>query len=301
VSTKITEIAGRKLSLSNLEKDLYPSYGFTKAHVLEYYRLVSRFILPYLKNRALTLKRYPNGVEGEFFFEKRCPAHHPPWVATAKIPQHKEEPITACLVNDLNTLMWVENLASLELHVPLARADSPETPDSVVFDLDPGEGAGILDCARVALILRDLLSGLKLTSLIKTSGMKGLHAYVPLNTRGITFEDTKKFSKSVAEVLQHNYPDLVTAKMAKEMRRKKVFINWSQNDHAKTMVCVYSLRASKKPVVSFPLDWKEVEMLTEQKNPEKFSILHSEAVRRLEKTGDLFSEMITKKQRLPNR
>ncbi len=300
MSTKITEIAGRKLSLSNLEKDLYPSFGFTKAHVLEYYRLASKFILPHLSDRAVTLKRYPNGVQEKFFFEKRCPSHRPPWVKTAQIPQHDGEQMTVCLVNDLNTLMWVENLASLELHVPLARADSPETPNSVVFDLDPGEGAGILQCARVALILRDLLSEVKLTSFIKTSGMKGLHIYVPLNCKETTFEDTKKFSKSVAEVLQSNYPDLVTAKMAKEQRKKKVFINWSQNDHSKTTVCVYSLRASQKPAVSFPLSWKELENLNAQDNPEKFQVLPAEAISRLASIGDLFSGMITKKQRLPN-
>ena len=212
---------GERLSLSNLEKDLYPSYGFTKAHVLEYYRRISTFILPHLKDRALTLKRYPEGVEKEFFFEKRCPSHRPSWVTTAEIPQDDGERMTVCLVNDLNTLIWVENLASLELHVPLARADSPETPDSMVFDLDPGDQAGILDCARVALILRDLLSQLRLASYVKTSGQKGLHVYVPLNRKETTFEETKKFSKAVAEVLHRNYPDLVTAKMAKEQRKSK--------------------------------------------------------------------------------
>ena len=207
--------------------------------------------------------------------------------------------MTVCLVNDLNTLIWVENLASLELHVPLARADSPETPDSMVFDLDPGDQADILDCARVALILRDLLSPLRLTGYVKTSGKKGLHVYVPLNRKETTFEDTKKFSKAVAEVLQRNYPDLVTAKMAKEERKKKVFINWSQNDSSKTMVCVYSLRAREKPFVSFPLAWKELEDLAGQGDPEKLQILHSEALRRTEKEGDLFREVLVKKQKLP--
>jgi bifunctional non-homologous end joining protein LigD len=300
VNRKVAEIAGRRLSLSNLEKDLYPSYGFTKAHVLEYYRRISQFILPHLKGRALTLKRYPDGVEKEFFFEKRCPSHRPSWVTTATITQHGGEDMTVCLVNDLNTLIWVENLASLELHVPLARADSPETPDVLVFDLDPGAGADIFDCSRVALILKDLLSGLKLASFVKTSGMKGLHVYVPLNQKETTFEDTKKFSKSVAEVLQRNYPDLVTAKMAKELRRKKVFINWSQNDPSKTTICVYSLRAREKPIVSFPLAWAQLENLSKRTDPEKLQVLQSEAVSKLEKAGDLFREIITKKQRLPH-
>ena len=296
---KVAEVAGRRLFLSNLEKDLYPAYGFTKAHILEYYRGISPFILPHLQDRALTLKRYPGGVEKEFFFEKRCPSYHPPWVATAEIPQDDGEQMTVCLVNDLSTLIWVENLASLELHVPLARAASPETPDALVFDLDPGEEAGILDCARVALILRDLLSQLQLAGYVKTSGRKGLHVYVPLNRKDTTFADTKKFSKAVAEVMQRNYPELVTAKMAKEERKKKVFINWSQNDHAKTMVCVYSLRAAEKPFVSFPLAWKDLEDLAGKGDPAKLYVLHAEALSRAEKNGDLFREVLTKKQRLP--
>jgi len=299
VSRKTVEIAGRRLSLSNLEKDLYPSYGFTKAHILEYYRRIAKFILPHLKDRALTLKRYPEGVEKDFFFEKRCPSHHPEWVKTAEVSPDEGGPMEVCLVNDLETLMWVENLASLELHVPLARADSPETPDSMVFDLDPGDGANILDCARVALILRDLLTHVRLASYVKTSGKKGLHVYVPLNCKETTFEDTKRFSKAVAEIMQKNYPNLVTAKMAKEYRKAKVFINWSQNDSSKTMICVYSLRAREKPIVSFPLAWKELENLSKQGDPEKLQIMHSEAVGRAEKQGDLFQEVLVKKQKLP--
>jgi bifunctional non-homologous end joining protein LigD len=300
VSPKVVEIAGRRLSLSNLEKDLYPSYGFTKAQILEYYRRIAKFILPHLQNRALTLKRYPEGVDQDFFFEKRCPAHHPPWVKTAEVRLEDKERMTVCLVNDLSTLMWVENLASLELHVPLARAGSPETPDSMVFDLDPGEPANLLDCARVALIIRDLLIPLHLTSYVKTSGQKGLHVYVPLNLAGTTFEDTKKFSKAVAEIMQKNYPDLVTAKMAKEYRQGRVFINWSQNDSKKTMICVYSLRAREKPIVSFPLAWSELENLAGQGDPGKFQVIYSEAVSRAEKQGDLFREMLVKQQKLPH-
>jgi bifunctional non-homologous end joining protein LigD len=298
VSRKVVEIAGRRLSLSNLDKDLYPSYGFTKAQILEYYRRIAKFILPHLQGRALTLKRYPEGVDQDFFFEKRCPSHRPAWAKTAEIRLDDGERITVCLVNDLETLMWVENLASLELHVPLARAASPETPDSMVFDLDPGAPANILDCARVALILRDLLTPLRLESLVKTSGQKGLHVYVPLNHTETTFEDTKKFSKAVAEIMQKNYPDLVTAKMAKEYRRGKVFINWSQNDSKKTMICIYSLRAREKPMVSFPLDWGELENLARQGDPEKVHIIYSEAVSRAEKQGDLFAEVLVKKQNL---
>lgn len=300
MSRKVVEISGRRLSLSNLEKDLYPSYGFTKAHILEYYRRIAKFILPHLKDRALTLKRYPEGVEKDFFFEKRCPSHRPGWLKTANVSRHSEETMTVCLVNDLETLIWVENLASVELHVPLARAGSPETPDSMVFDLDPGDRANILDCAKVALILLELLSGLGLASYVKTSGKKGLHVYVPLNRKETTFEDTKKFSKAVAIIMQKNYPDLVTAKMAKEYRKGRVFINWSQNDSSKTMICVYSLRARERPVVSFPLEWPELQSLAGQGDPEKLQVLHSEAVRRAEKQGDLFREVLVKKQKLPH-
>lgn len=300
MSRRIIEIAGRRLSLSNLEKDLYPAYGFTKAQILEYYRRMARFILPHLTDRALTFKRYPEGVDQDFFFEKRCPSHRPAWAKTAEVRQDDGELRTVCLVNDLSTLMWVENLASLELHVPLARAGSPETPDSLVFDLDPGEPANLLDCARLALVLRDLLSNLQLTCYAKTSGQKGLHVYIPLNRQETTFEDTKTFSKAVAAIMEKNYPDLVTAKMAKESRTGKVFINWSQNDSQKTMICVYSLRAREKPYVSFPRAWGELENFVLQQDPEKLQVLHSEAVSRAEKQGDIFQEVLVKKQKLPH-
>jgi len=299
VSRKLVEINGRRLPLANLEKDLYPAYGFPKARILEYYRRIAPFILPHLQDRALTFKRYPEGVDRDFFFEKRCPAHRPAWVKTAKVRQDDGELRTVCLVNDLSTLMWVENLASLELHVPLARAFSPETPDSLVFDLDPGEPANILDCARVALILRDLLSNLQLAGYVKTSGQKGLHVYVPLNRPETAFADTKIFTKAVAAILEKNYPDLVTAKMAKEYRTGKVFINWSQNDAAKTMICVYSLRAREKPYVSCPLAWEELENLAGEKDPEKLQVVSAEAVSRAGKQGDLFREVLEKKQKLP--
>jgi bifunctional non-homologous end joining protein LigD len=299
VSRTVVDIAGRRLSLANLEKELYPSCDFTKAHVLEYYRRMGPFILPHLKDRALTLKRYPDGVAGEFFFEKRCPPH-PAWVRTAGLLQDDGEQMTVCLVNDLATLIWVENLASLELHVPLARAASPRTPDAMVFDLDPGDGASILDCARVALILRELLARLKLAGYAKTSGQKGLHVYVPLNRPETTFEDTKTFSKAVAVILQKNYPDLVTAKMAKEQRTGRIFINWAQNDAAKTMACVYSLRARELPIVSFPLAWEELARLARQGDPARMLVDQAEAVERAEKAGDLFGEVLVKEQKLPH-
>ncbi len=294
------DVAGRRLSLSNLEKDLYPSYGFTKAHVIEYYRRISAFILPHLKDRALTLKRYPEGTERDFFFEKRCPGHRPTWVETAILPLDDGEEMRVCLANDLETLIWLANLAALELHVPLARVSSPKNPDSMVFDLDPGEGASILHCCRVALVVRDLLSQMGLTSLVKTSGKKGLHVYVPLNRPEATFEQTRTFSKAVAELLQRNLPDLVTAKMAKEYRTGRVFINWSQNDPSKTMIGVYSLRARERPTVSFPLTWEELEHFPGEGDPETLQVTHSEALKRVERNGDLFKEVLTRKQTLPH-
>jgi bifunctional non-homologous end joining protein LigD len=293
-------INDRELLLSNLDKDLYPSYGFTKARILEYYSLIAPFMLPFLKDRALTLKRYPQGVAADFFFEKRCPAHRPAWLETAEVPYGDRKKITYCMANNLETLVWVGNLASLELHVPLAKASMPNNPDSVVFDLDPGDGANVLDCARVALIVKDLLSGLNLASFAKTSGKKGLHVFVPLDPGKTTFADTKTFSRAVAGIMQKNYPDLVTAKMDKTLRRNKVFINWSQNDPSKTMVSVYSLRAMEKPSVSFPVSWKDLEKLAIRKEPEKFQVLAPQAAASAEKNGNFYREMLDIKQRLPN-
>ncbi len=300
MSRTFVDMGGRKLPLSNLEKDLYPSYGFTKAQILEYYRRIAPFILRHLKDRALTLKRYPEGVEKDFFFEKRCPRHRPSWVKTAEVPQDGTAPMTVCLVNDLETLIWAENLASVELHIPLAKAISPRTPDSMVFDLDPGDGAGLLECVRVALTLRDLLSRMELESYVKTSGKKGLHVYVPLNRKEATFEDTKTFSRVVAEIMQKHYPDLVTARMAKKERNAKVFINWSQNDSSKTMISVYSLRAREKPFVSFPLQWRDLEESAGFGDPAWLQVMYSTALSRVAEKGDLFQEVLIKEQKLPH-
>ncbi len=293
MNKKSISIHNRDLTVSNPEKILYPKSGLTKVRVLEYYSTIARFILPHLKDRALTLKRYPEGVDRDYFFEKRCPSPRPDWVATAEVAYGENKKLRYCLVNNLETLIWVANLASLELHVPLAKAKTYRTPDSVVFDLDPGEGADVLACAKVALILKELLARQKLECWVKTSGKKGLHLLVPLNSKGATFDQTKRFSKAVAGLMEEHYPDLVTSNMDKTLRRGKVFINWSQNDPAKTTVCVYSLRADAQPYVSFPLEW------TELKKPVK-QVLFSEAVKRLEKHGDLWQNVLSKKQRLPS-
>lgn len=299
MSRNVVQIAGRRLSIANLEKVLYPAAGFTKAHVLDYYSRAAGCILPHLHGRALTMKRYPDGVEGEFFFEKRCPSH-PPWLRTAELRPEEGEAMTFCLVNDLESLVWVANLAALELHVPLARAGSPDTPDAVVFDLDPGEPADVIACAKVALILRELLARLGLAGFVKTSGRKGLHLYLPLNAPGTTFADTKEFSRAVAVILQKNYPELVTERMAKEARVGRVFINWSQNDAKKTMICAWSLRAGERPQVAFPLSWGELERLAGQGDPERFRIAPGEALERAEREGDLFREVLVRKQKLPH-
>ena len=291
-------MGGVELPLTNLDKDLYPDYGFTKARLLDYYRRISKFILPHLRDRALTLKRFPDGTSGPFFFEKRCPPARPSWVPIASIPLTGDQSITACLVNDLRTLMWVENLASIELHAPLARARSPRTPDSVVFDLDPGEGAGMADCCRAALIIREMLGRLRLSAWAKTSGMKGLHVLVPLNRDDVTFERTRDFSKAIALLVQRNYPELATTLLAKPERRGKVFINWAQNSSTKTMVAVYSLRAREAPVVSFPVTWSEVEKGAAGRA--RLVVLHSDALRLAAKTGDLFADVLTQRQTIPS-
>ena len=295
----MVKINERVLQLSNLDKDFYPSYGFTKAKMLEYYGRIARFMLPFLKDRALTLKRYPEGATGEFFFEKRCPKFRPAWLETAEVPYGVGKKIDYCLANNIETLMWLANIASIEFHVPLAKADFPDNADSVVFDLDPGEGADVLDCAKVALMVRDLLSGLKLETFVKTSGKKGLHVFAPLDRKKTKFEDTKRFSKAVAVIMQKNYPDLVTAKMDKQLRANKVFINWSQNDASKTMVCVYSLRAQEKPLVSFPLSWENLAEGVKARDPEKLQVLAIDAPLRAEGNEDFYKELLDKKQRLP--
>lgn len=299
MNREFVEVDGRRLALANLTKVLYPACGFTKAHVLAYYRGIATCILPHLRDRALTLKRYPDGVAQPFFFEKRCPSHRPPWVATAAVGR-ETEPLTACLVNDLATLIWVVNLASLELHVPLARAATPATPDALVFDLDPGAPADVLSCARLALLLREFLLRLRLHGFVKTSGLKGLHLYVPLNQPGTTFAATRQFSRAVAQLLEKNYPALVTSKMAKEERNGRVFINWSQNDASKTMVCAYSLRAREEPYVSAPLTWEDVEQAVQQGDAARLRISPAQAVERVASDGDLFRAVLTLQQQLPH-
>jgi bifunctional non-homologous end joining protein LigD len=296
-----TEIAigGKRLTVSNLDKVLYPQAQFTKGQVIDYYVQVAPVLLPHLKDRPLTLKRYPNGVDREFFYEKRCPEFRPRWVETASLwSKTNEGKISYCLANNLATLIWAANLADLELHTSLARHQKPDRPTMMVFDLDPGPGTDILDCAEAGIWIRDLLKEMKLESLPKTSGSKGLQIYVPLNTN-VTFGETKRFSRALADGLAKQKPDKIVAQMSKQLRQDKVFIDWSQNDVHKTTVCAYSLRAKEKPMVSMPLPWREVEQALKSRSSKKLSFDSAEAMKRVHRLGDLFAPVLTLKQKLP--
>lgn len=294
-------VEGKKLPVSNLDKVLYPKAGFTKGQVIDYYIRIAPVLLPHLKDRPLTMKRYPNGVEGEFFYEKNCPAHRPKWVRTAKVwSEGNNRNMDYCLANDLPTLVWAANLADLELHTSLARKNNVARPTMMVFDLDPGAPADIVQCCQVGLWLRDLLGEMKLKSFAKTSGSKGLQVYCPLNTP-VTFDQTKDLSRALAQHLEREHPKLVISKMARALRTGKVFVDWSQNDEHKTTICVYSLRAKEKPTVSTPVTWKEVETVLKKKNTKLLTFVSDQVVARVEKLGDLFEPVETLKQKLPKK
>lgn len=298
MSTKTELTVGdKKLSVSNLGKVLYPAAGFTKGQVIDYYIKIAPVLLPHLKNRPLTLKRYPEGVNGFFFYEKQCPSHRPGWVETTEVPSRRAEgKIDYCVMNDLPALVWVANLADLELHTFLHRAPKIEQPTMVAFDLDPGPPADIVLCCQVGLWLKELFDGWGLQSFPKTSGSKGLQVYVPLNT-AITYEKTKTFAHDLALRLEREHPDEVVSQMKKSLRGGKVLVDWSQNDEHKTTVCAYSLRAREQPTVSTPVSWDEVEAAWKKKKPLAFK--YDETLARVEKLGDLFAPVLTLKQKLP--
>ncbi len=250
-------VDGRELKLTNLDKPLYPKAGTRKRDVIDYYSGVAETVVAHLHGRALTVKRWPDGVEGKAFFQKQAPAHRPDWVRTVTLPSEKK-PIDYLLADDRATVLWLANLAALELHVPLALARAPERPSTLVFDLDPGAPASVIECCRVALTLRAMFENLGLQSFVKTSGKKGLQLYVPLNDDGVSFAQTKPFAKAVAELLEQSEPELIVSRMTKVRREGKVLIDWSQNDSRKTTVCAYSLRATDAPTVSTPLEWDEL-------------------------------------------
>jgi bifunctional non-homologous end joining protein LigD len=293
------EVEGQELELSNLDKVLYPKVGFTKGELIDWYARIGEVLLPHLRGRPLTLKRYPNGVEGKHFYEKRCPSHRPDWVTTASVwsDRHKGE-IDYCVVEDVATLVWLANLADIELHTSLAKAAAIERPTAMVFDLDPGAPADIIDCCQVAVWLRGLFEQLGLQSYPKTSGSKGMQLYVPLNG-DVTYEDTKPFAKAVAETLEKRFSDRVVSQMSKAKRPGKVLIDWSQNDQHKTTVCVYSLRAKERPTVSTPLEWDEVDAALEAGEAEALDFDHAAVLERVAAKGDLFAPLLNEEQELP--
>ena len=291
------EIDGRQLKLSNLEKVLYPEVGFTKAEVIDYYARVASVMVPHIGDRGLTLRRYPNGVDGQSFFEKRCPSHRPAWIGTFDGPGDRSGTIGYCALDSTAALVWSANMAALELHAPMARGNDIETPTMCVFDLDPGPGTGIPECAAVALDIQSVLERLAdLECFAKTSGSKGLQVYVPLNSAH-THEECSSFAQAVAQVLEKHHTDQVTSTMAKKARPGKVFIDWSQNSRHKTTIAVYSMRARPTPTVSTPVTWDEV---ADAASGEALSFETAEVLARVEELGDLFQPTLTLEQHLPD-
>jgi bifunctional non-homologous end joining protein LigD len=288
------EIGGRHLTLSNLEKVLWPETGFTKGQVIDYYARVASVMVPHLVGRPVTLRRFPNGVEGGSFFEKNCPSHKPPWMQTVKMSD-----TTYCRIEEQAALVWTANLAAIELHPNLAVASDLERPSFMVFDLDPGPGADVLTCGRVAFLLRDTLDSLSLTSLIKTSGSKGLQLYVPLNSKS-TYEETRAFSLGLAQVLEKAHPDLVVTTQEKSVRSNKVLIDWSQNSSFKTTIAVYSLRARPRPTASTPITWSELSDALEAGDASRLVFEAGEVLERVERLGDLMASVLTVQQSLPS-
>ena len=295
----IVEVQGRKLKLTNLEKVLYPAAGFTKGQVVDFCVRIAPVLVPHLTGRALTMKRYPEGVDQEYFFEKNAPMHRPDWVKTAPVwSESNRRTIHFILANDLPTLVWIANLASIELHPSLSLASDIATPTTIVFDLDPGPPANIVQCAQVGLWIREIFDHFGLRSFPKTSGSKGLQIYVPLNAK-TSYEQTKSFAHAVARLLEQEHPELVVSDMKKAVRSNKVFVDWSQNDEHKTTISVYSLRAREQPTVSTPVTWDEVERALKKKDAELLVFEAKDVLARVEKMGDLFEPVQKLKQELP--
>jgi bifunctional non-homologous end joining protein LigD len=289
-------IAGRRLRLTNLDKVLYPESGFTKGQVVDYYARIGPVMVPHLADRPVTLVRWPDGVASQSFFEKRCPSHAPKWMRSASV----SDDLVQCVLDDLPSIVWAANMAALELHTPQARVSSADRPDSMVFDLDPGPGATVLDCCRVGLDLHGLLVELGLESVAKTSGSKGLHLAVPLHTK-VTDDDTKAFALALGQVLSQREPSRVTVNMKKEERPGKVFVDWSQNDSHKTTVCAYSLRGKARPAVSAPVAWDEVSDALDTGDPDTDALTFEagDVLERVEELGDLYADNLELEQELP--
>jgi bifunctional non-homologous end joining protein LigD len=297
----IVEVEGQTLKLTNLDKVLYPAAGFTKGQVVDYYARIAPVLVPQLSGHPLTMKRYPGGVgeEQEFFFEKNAPKHRPDWIKTAPVwSEGNQRTIYFLLANDLPTLIWIANLASIELHPSLSKAPDIATPTMIVFDLDPGPPANIVQCCQVGLWVRDIFDHFGLRSFPKTSGSKGLQIYIPLHTK-VSYEETKTFAHAIARLLEQEHPDMVVSDMKKALRTNKVLVDWSQNDEHKTTISVYSLRARERPTVSTPVTWEEVEQALKKKDAGRLVFEAKDVLARVEKMGDLFEPVLKLKQKLP--
>ena len=291
----ISEIAGRTLKVTNLDKVLYPASGFTKANVIEYYVTVAPTMLTHIANRGITFKRWPDGVAAEPFFNKRAPSHRPDWVDTCTGPGNKGKGIEYPMLNEVAALAWAANLAALEIHSPMAHCADIESPSILVFDLDPGEPATIIECAQVALSIRSILDSVGLKCFGKTSGSKGLQLYVPLNSPH-THQHCQEFALAVAQLLEKQQPDAVTSTMAKAVRPGKIFIDWSQNSRHKTTIAPYSLRGREHPTVSTPISWDEVRACADG---ETLVFEAADVIERIRVIGDIFEPVATLEQALP--
>lgn len=288
-------IAGRELSLSNLDKVLYPQTGTTKGEVIDYYVRIAAVMLPHLRGRCITLRRWPDGVDGTSFFQKRCPAHRPAWIPTSVGPGDRQGTVDYCRVEEPAALAWTANLASIELHAPMARCEDLDAPTMLVFDLDPGAPATIVECAQVALRIRDLLDGSSLTCVAKTSGSKGMQVLVPLNAPH-THDHCRDVALAVARLLERQTPEAVTSNMRRSLRSGRVLVDWSQNSRHKTTVAPYSLRARSAPTVSAPVTWGEV---AEAAGGRSLSFDIAQVLDRVAALGDLAGPALTVVQQLP--
>jgi bifunctional non-homologous end joining protein LigD len=300
-SDRQVEVDGRELKLTNLDKVLYPKAGFTKGEVVDYYAKVAPAMIPHLAGRPVTLRRFPEGVDDldAAFFEKRCPKHRPKWVKTARVEAGPHAgKIDFCVCDGLPTLIWMAQLAAIELHPSLSLARAPKRPTVLAFDLDPGPPADIVDCCRVGLRLREMFGHFGVECFPKTSGSKGLQVYIPLNSK-VSYDTTKPFAKAIAQLLEKQTPDQVVSKMKKVEREGKVFVDWSQNHQRKTTIAVYSLRARERPTVSTPVTWDEVERVTESSDGSQLAFEAGEVLDRVERHGDLFAPVLELKQELP--
>jgi bifunctional non-homologous end joining protein LigD len=298
VAAQVT-VDGRVLRLTSLDKVLFPEAGFTKADVLRFYERIAPTLLPHLSGRAMKLKLYRRGAAGPHVYDKHCRAA-PPWVERAPMwSERKQDDIHFCRLEDTASLLWSVNRGNLEMHPLLSIAPDFDTPTAVVFDLDPGDGAGMLDAAAIALILRDMLRGVGLESLIKSTGSKGVQVYVPLNTP-TTFSETKSFAREVANVMAARLGDRVVANYQKRLRSGKVLIDWAQNDRHKSTVAAYSLRAKlERPTVAMPLAWSDVERAVRARCADELLISPVEALERVAVEGDIFAPLLSLEQRLP--